>query len=379
MTRALILLCGGLSTRMGCDKAFLPFGSTSLINYQIRRFRPYFEKIYISVPAHAERPIDYTSRCGCPAIEDVYSNLGPMGGLYSCMKAVPEDILFFTPVDAPFTDPELAVSLCKQLSAADTETKYACTIQNPAGQIQPLFTAYTKKCLPEISSLIKQKKYRLRELFHDENTIVSDHFLPPEQFFNMNNPSTYYYALKQLAKKDPSAFPPDFSEKEAGHTVPSLSFTARSGTGKTTYLEKLLPLLKQQNLRIAVVKHDAHGFQIDKPGKDSYRLTQAGADHMILTSADQTAAIFTHPELNPDLETLLGRIENVDFIITEGYKLGNQKKIHLLRKGYNEVPAGSTENVIAYVADFPYEADVPVFDLNQPEQLVPFLMKYIGK
>lgn len=379
MTQALILLCGGLSTRMGCDKAFLPFGTSSLLNYQIERFRPYFQKIYVSVPAHAERPIDYTSRCGCPAIEDVYSNLGPMGGLYSCMKAIPEDILFFTSVDAPFTNPKLAVTLCEQLAGSDTETKYACTIQNPSGQIQPLFTAYSKKCLPEIISLIKQKNYRLRAFLKDENIIISDQFLPPEQFFNMNDPSTYYYALQQLAKKMPAVFPPDFSGKTADHTVPVLSFTAKSGTGKTTFLEKLLPLLKQQNLRIAVVKHDAHGFQMDKPGKDSYRLTKAGADHMILTSGDQTAAILTHPGLHPDLDTLLGRIENVDFIITEGYKLGDQKKIHLLRKGYNETPAGSLENVIAYVTDFPYEADVPVFDLNHPEQLIPFLLEYIGR
>lgn len=377
MTKALIILCGGLSTRMGCDKAFLPFGAAPLLQYQIERFRPYFSHIYLSVPAHQERPIDYSGRFGVPAIEDEYSNIGPMGGLYSCMRAVPEDILFFTSVDAPFTDPKLALTLCEQLSSCQPGETYACTIKNPTGEIQPLFSAYTKDCLPEIGRLIGEKHYRLRDLFSYERSIVTDAFLPPEQFFNMNNPTSYYYALNQLAKKRPAAFPPDFTARPNGAKVPVLSFTAKSGTGKTTYLEKLLPLLRQQNLRLAVVKHDAHGFQMDKPGKDSYRLTQAGAEHMILTSEDKTAVIFTHPGLNPDLDSLLNRIENVDFIITEGYKLGNQKKIHLLRKGYNEIPAGNQENVIAYVTDFPYEASVPVFDLNRPEDLIPFLMDYI--
>lgn len=378
MTKALILLCGGLSTRMGCDKAFLPFGKSSLLKYQVDRFRPFFEHIYLSVPAHDERPIDYTAICGCPVIEDVFSRLGPIGGLYSCMQAVPEEILFFTPVDAPFTDPALAVTLCQHLEGSDTEGKTLCTIQNPNGQIQPLFTAYTKRNLTVIRQMIAKENYRLRDLFQAENTIVEDLFLPPRQFFNMNDPASYYYALQTLAKEEPASFPPDFAPKKDSRNTPSLSFTAKSGTGKTTYLEKLLPLLKQHNLRIAVVKHDAHGFQIDKPGKDSYRLSHAGADHMILTSKDQTAAMFSHPDFHPDLDAILDRIENVDFIITEGYKLGDQKKIHLLRKGYNEIPAGSTENVIAYVTDFPYEADVPVFDLNHPEDIVLFLLDYIA-
>lgn len=377
MTKALVILCGGLSTRMGCDKAFLPFGTSSLLHYQITRFRPYFEKIYLSVPAHAERPVDYSGRFGYPAVEDVCSNLGPIGGLYSCMQAIPEDILFFTSVDAPFTDPALAVTLCTRLEHADSARTRTCTIQNPSGQIQPLFTAYSKACLPAISQLIRQENYRLRSLFQKENTILHDGFFPTEQFFNMNDPTSYYYALQKLAQERPAAFPPDFSVKAGAGKIPVLSFTAKSGTGKTTYLEKLLPLLRQHNLRVAVVKHDAHGFEIDKPGKDSYRLTRAGAEHMILTSENQTAAIFTHPGLDPDLDTLLGRIENVDFIITEGYKLGDRPKIHLLRKGYNETPVGNLKHVIAYVADFPFQADVPVFDLNRPQQLIPFLLEYI--
>ena len=98
---------------------------------------------------------------------------------------------------------------------------------------------------------------------------------------------------------------------------------------------------------------------------------------MILTSEDQTASILTHKGQSPDLDSILARIDHVDFIITEGYKLGNQKKIHLLRKGHNETPVGNQENVIAYITDFPFEADVPVYDLNRPEDLIPFLLDYI--
>jgi molybdopterin-guanine dinucleotide biosynthesis protein MobB len=373
MTKALIILCGGLSTRMGCDKAFLPFGDTPLLKYQIQRFEPYFSNIYLSVPKHEERPIDYTAHFGYPVIEDEYAHIGPMGGLYSCLHNTTEDVLFFTAVDAPFTDPKLALDLCSRLESEPN--KYACAIQNPEGRIQPLFAAYTKDCLPVIERLIEKESYKLKMLLTPKQTIIPDMFLPPEQFFNMNDPASYYYALQKLASKKPGMFPAGFdsSVSTSKKAVPVISFTAKSGTGKTTYLEKLIPLLKKEHLRLAVIKHDAHGFEIDKPGKDSYRLTHAGADHMILTNENQTAAIIAHHGQHPDLDTILSRIEHVDFIITEGYKLCDQPKIHLLRKGYNETPVGNQENVIAYVTDFSFEADVPVFDLNRPEDLVPFL------
>ena len=385
MAKALVILCGGLSTRMGSDKAFLPFGRTPLLNYQTERFRPYFDKIYLSVPASAERPIDYTARCGCPVIEDTASRLGPIGGLYSCLQKAPEDVLFFHSVDAPFTDPALAAAIT-DAAAADPQT-YATTITDPQGSIQPTFAAYTKDCLPYIEQMIRQDTYKLRVLYdslgRDVHYRIYAHFHTPGQFFNMNDPQSYYFALQQLARRTPSAFPPDFAagsvanDTQADPCAPVLSFTAKSGTGKTTYLERLLPLLKEQGLRIAVVKHDAHGFEIDKPGKDSYRLSHAGADHMILTSTDQTAAVIRHPGQSQDFDSVLARIKNVDLILSEGYKHGRQKKIHLLRKGHNETPVGNPANTIAFITDFPYAADVPVFDLNRPGDLIPFLMEYV--
>ncbi len=364
---------------MGCDKAFLPFGSSSLLAYQIRRFQPLFEKIYLSIPRHTQRTEDYTQRFGCPAIQDELPGLGPIGGLCACLDHIPEDILFFTSVDAPFTDPALAVTLCRHLENADPNRFYSCAIQDHHGQIQPLFTAYHKNILPDIKEQIRRKNYRLKSLFREEHTLLHKGYFPEEQFFNMNTPISYYYALQKLARQIPAAFPPDFSVKTEMENIPVISFTATSGTGKTTYLEKLLPLLKKRGLRIAVIKHDVHGFQMDKPGKDSYRLTQAGADHMILACTDQTAAIIKHTGLDPELNNLLGQIKNVDLILTEGYKLGSLKKIYLLRKGFSETPQGNLENVIAYVTDFPFQTDVPVFDLNQPELLIPFLLEQIYK
>lgn len=375
MTKALVILCGGKSSRMGTDKTFLPFGTDSLLNYQIKRFRPYFDQIYLSVQDKQDKAFDYSTYCGCREIPDLYPGIGPIGGLYSCLTEIPEDIIYFNAVDTPFSSAQLASELCRDLTE---HPEYSiCLLKNPAGEIQPLQGAYTKSILPKIKELIQNKRYALRGIFDSFPPHIYDAFHKEEQFFNMNDPQSYYLGLQMLAQKAPGNFPAQFSGTDGCGKIPALSFTAKSGTGKTTYLEKLLPLLKKQGLKIAVLKHDAHGFQMDKPGKDSYRLTQAGADHMILTSRDQTAAIFTHPAENPDLKFLLSKVRHVDFILTEGYKLEKMPKIELLRKGYNEVLTSNPENLLAVICDFPFETDLPVFPLNAPEEIVPFLMQYI--
>lgn len=380
MTKALVILCGGKSSRMGTDKAFLPFGADSLLRYQAARFRPYFDKIYVSVQDKQYKDFDYYAYCGCEELPDLYPDMGPMGGLYSCLSQAPEDILYFNAVDTPFSDPKLAADLCQTL---EEHPEYSsCLLKNPRGEIQPLQGAYSKAVLPVLKQRLSEKRLAIRSIFKQCPPYVYEKFHQEEQFFNMNDPQTYYYGLHQLAQRHPGEFPVSFGNgypaaDSSASSIPMLSFAAKSGTGKTTYLEKLLPLLKAKHLRVAVIKHDAHGFQIDRPGKDSYRLTQAGADHMILTSENQTAAIFTHKGDRPNLSFLLSRVQNVDLILTEGYKLENLPKIELLRKGYNERPFCNPENLLGIVCDFPYETDLPTFALDRPEEMADFLLQYI--
>ena len=382
MTHALVLLCGGLSTRMGTNKAFLPFGEYTLIEYQVRRFRPNFEKIYLSVPKMTDFWMQLAARLDCTAIPDRVEKIGPLGGLYSCLSAVTEELLFFTPVDAPFTSTNAALTICRTLEQAieTNPSKYACVLMHPTRGMQPLSAAYAKTCLPVIEHMIQAENYRLRQLLTPEQTVISDILVPQEHFYNMNDMPSYYHALQMLAEKQPALFPPDFIS-QSDQPIPYVSFSAKSGTGKTTYLEKLVACLKEKGLRIALIKHDAHGFELDQPGKDSYRLREAGVDTMILSGPDQTVQISRHTAGEPSLKQLLSSIHGVDLILIEGYKFGAQPKIQLLRKGYSETPVGNPENTIAYVADFPYDpvpSDLPVFDLNDPQDLAEYLVSSFG-
>ncbi|QOX78318.1 molybdopterin-guanine dinucleotide biosynthesis protein B [Trichlorobacter lovleyi] len=156
-----------------------------------------------------------------------------------------------------------------------------------------------------------------------------------------------------------------------------VSFVAHSGTGKTTLLEKLIPILKERGYRVGAIKHDAHRFEIDHPGKDSHRLTAAGADSMLICSGEKLALVRRHQQA-PAIEELL-RIcgPDLDIILTEGFKQSSLPKIELHRgalaralicRGNNHDPT-----LLAIASDTPLTVDVPLLDLNRPEQLADFI------
>lgn len=143
--------------------------------------------------------------------------------------------------------------------------------------------------------------------------------------------------------------------------IPVYSFVAYSNTGKTTFLEKLIPVLKKQGLKVAVYKHDAHEFEIDKPGKDSWRMTKAGADVTLISSGTK-AVIMENRFVSP--EKLVEKIEGVDLIITEGYKAGPWKKIAMRRKANGQDFPISPEECFAVVTDTPYLGHDRCFDIE---------------
>ena len=167
------------------------------------------------------------------------------------------------------------------------------------------------------------------------------------------------------------------STSTAGKT-PILSVVGNSGSGKTVYLEKLIPELKSRGIRLGVVKNDAHGFDIDIPGKDSWRLTQAGADITMIASPKKLAVIEQWAE-KESLELMANRMNNVDLIITEGFRTGNAPKIEIRRAACDHEPIFKGEQLFAIVSDVAtHEGFVPCFPLDNPKPLADFIMDYIG-
>ena len=156
--------------------------------------------------------------------------------------------------------------------------------------------------------------------------------------------------------------------------IPVIGFAAWSGTGKTTLIEKILRELKSQGYRVAVLKHDAHKFEIDREGKDSWRFTNAGADMMLISSGTKTAIVEQRPR---SFEENLSMIHDVDIILVEGYKQEAVPRIGISRKATGQGLPHPVETYAAVVTDDESigSASVPVFGLEDTARITEFIKK----
>lgn len=154
--------------------------------------------------------------------------------------------------------------------------------------------------------------------------------------------------------------------------IPVIGFAAFSGTGKTTLIEQIVRNLKAQGYRIAVIKRDAHQFEIDKEGKDSWRFSKAGADITLISSAAKTAII---EQRERSFEQNLSMIHDVDLILVEGYKQENIPKIGICRKATGKGLPHPVEQYIAMVTDDEtvLSGDVPSFGLDDVQGITEFI------
>jgi molybdopterin-guanine dinucleotide biosynthesis protein MobB len=166
-------------------------------------------------------------------------------------------------------------------------------------------------------------------------------------------------------------------------TLKAVSFVGKSGSGKTTLLEKIILLLKERGYRVGVIKHDAHQFEIDRPGKDSFRFTAAGADAMVITSPGKLAMVRKH-EASPSVEVLRDTyFGGMDILLTEGFKKSSLPKIEVHRKERSETLLCRGEQydptLVAVASDEILDLDVPVLDLDDATMVVNFIReKFLG-
>ncbi len=151
---------------------------------------------------------------------------------------------------------------------------------------------------------------------------------------------------------------------------------AASGSGKTTLIEKIVPLLKQRGLRVAVVKHASKGFDLDRPGKDSWRFREAGADAVVLVGPD-SVALPRNAEREPSPAELEGMTGAVDVLIREGFKKSGVNRIEVYRSGVSgSAPLCMTDgSIIALVSDRVFDIGIPRFDIDDVRSVAEFIMK----
>lgn len=199
MENALVILCGGDSSRMGSDKALLPFGDCCLIEYLVHKFEPYFSKIYLSVK---QKGIYSHLNLNVREISDIYLNAGPLAGVFSTLSMIDEEKAFYISIDTPFVNPKLAASLLKKSDSYDI-----CTIERSTEMENEILSAvYSKSCITKLGKCLLLRRYSLKTAQSTCNTLyipqkeLEQNFSPAFeiQFFELDTRYSYYQALQYL-------------------------------------------------------------------------------------------------------------------------------------------------------------------------------------
>ena len=214
MEHALVILCGGNSSRMGTDKALLPFGEECLITYIVKKYKPYFSNIYLSV----RKKGDYAHlRLPVTEIADIYPNAGPMSGVFSGLSMMDEQSAFFMSLDTPFLEPETGIALLDSMHDADI-----CMIKGSEDVSKTSTAAYSKNCTAAVGKCLLLHQFTLEKLhekcqtkYLSENEFTelltaskpssvcdSDsagkHLSLADQFFTLDTRADYYEALRKI-------------------------------------------------------------------------------------------------------------------------------------------------------------------------------------
>ncbi len=153
--------------------------------------------------------------------------------------------------------------------------------------------------------------------------------------------------------------------------IPVVSIVGRSNTGKTTLIEKMIRELTVRGYRVATIKHNLHGFDIDHPGKDSWRHREAGARLTVLASPKKIALIRDVDRDYTIVEIRDRYVEDADIILVEGYKENDFPKIEVFRSSLgHELLSSKSNQLLAVASDRPLDIDVPCLDMNDPRGIV---------
>ena len=158
-------------------------------------------------------------------------------------------------------------------------------------------------------------------------------------------------------------------------------FAGYSGSGKTTLIEQLIPRFVARGLKVSLIKHAHHGFDIDRPGKDSWRHREAGCSEVLLTSDQRW--VLRHElrgEREPVLEEQIKMLSPCDLALVEGYKTNDLiPKLEVYRPAHGKPPIHPEHpNIVAVASDAKVETSVPVLDINDPDAIAQFIMDHLN-
>jgi molybdenum cofactor guanylyltransferase/molybdopterin-guanine dinucleotide biosynthesis protein MobB len=366
-----VILAGGLGTRIGGNKGLQQLHGQALLAWVLEAVRQDSSEVLIN----ANTALEAYRVFGCRLVTDELAGWqGPLAGLQAALKRAQGEYVLTVPCDTPF----LPHDLVPRLYAAHSKAAAQASVAVVAGRRQPAIALYQRSVLPQLQQYLASGKRKVNDWLDtlQLNEVVFDN---AGDFENINT-------REELARFNRVAMPVRGDDAAERKTMPKLSmdkqrvigFAGFSGSGKTTLLEKVIPLLKARGLRIAVIKHAHHKFDIDKPGKDSFRHREAGAGEVLVVSGFRWALMHELlDEAEPTLADLCARLSPSDLVLVEGYKFSDIPKIevHRAETGHPHLHQDDA-NFIALASDVKADLALPQLDINQPQQVADFILKY---
>lgn len=343
--RCALILAGGRSRRMGRDKALLPWGRETLLERAVRFWQTSGRVDRVLVAEGTPGRLSPLP-AGAEPVADRVPGQGPMGGLLAGFEASGAELLYISAVDLPNLRHEAILP----------PPEHDVAVYRRDGRPEPLFGVYRCSVVPAARALLERGDGKMSHLLEAVDT---DYYYTPPclegVLQNLNSPA-------------------DCLAARAG-SPPMVAVTGWSGSGKTTFLRGLIPALVRRGLRVAVIKHDAHGFEMDREGKDTWLLSRAGAESVALLGPHQWAALGSGER---DLVQLRRCLPPVDLILGEGFKYSPLPKLEICRSAAGTEPIAQDDSLLARITDQPREEAVPQLGLEDFEGCADLLCRSFG-
>src|SRR5450756_1822958 len=259
-----VLLAGGSARRTGVDKRFLVLGGRALLVRNLAFLRGFFPTVAVSLGAG--QMLDLGDARDAEVVHDAWPGASPLAGIASALARYRQPV-FALAADIAFPDPEAIRRVLTAFPGHDL----ALPAIGPEYH-QPLFAVYGPGCLAPMTALLEAGRHRIVDIL--PNTRAAEVRFPDDALFhNINTMDDYQEARRQAAAGGGA---PTRGAPTADAQPALVAIVGKSDAGKTTLIEKVVPELVKLGLRVGAVKHDAHSFEIDHPGTDSWRHGQAG-------------------------------------------------------------------------------------------------------
>ncbi len=360
-----VLLAGGESRRMGRDKRGLRLDGETLLQRNLAFLGDHFPVLGLSVRSAEQAPVDLPD--GVVVIPDEVPG-SPLAGLASILGRFDEPV-FAMAADLIAPEPGAVARVLEAFHGVDVALPVA------EDHLEPLHAVYGPGCLPHMRALLAAGAHSILDLFPLVR-VARVPFADTAPFFNVNTPADWVEAQRRLGGGGAEPAPEDGPARSAGGPV-VLGVVGRPNSGKTTLIEKLIPEFTRRGLRVGAVKRVAR-FDIDMPGKDSWRHGQAGADAYTVASASKLAFVARSDEEASLREIVARYFAGYDVVVCEGYRREAPDVVEVFRAGAGyESTVCEPGEPLALVTDAGLAHDRR-FGLDDGAGLARFLVERLG-